>query len=175
MRFNNIQYLEKEVVTVSIRNNNATLAILDGAPVFFDTFDNATNWGVDVRTLSTAGGTSPQGFFAGIAKTEKVGGMVVGDVSEAVVYGFTDAIVTRRTRAASTDTWASVASNGAGDEFLFDNVGNGLSRQSTVPNTLGPILVMGAGSQDTLPTRASTYLGTGLADTYRMKVFVRAM
>lgn len=190
MRFGDIQYLEKNPATVSIRNNNASLAILDGQPVYYDNNDVvAVNFGVDVKTLSTALGTSPVGLFAGIAKINSNTGLLVGEVGEAICYGFTDAIISRRTRAASTDTWASVASFGAGDQLIGDSVNNGLLWKNALPapeaipaGSTGqtvtlptPLFMVGAQSQDTLPTRASTYLGTALNDTYRMKVFVRAM
>lgn len=190
MRGSSIQYLEKEVRTVTIRNNNATLAILDGMPVYFDNNDvTSVNFGTDVKSLSTALGTSPTGLFVGVAKATVAAGLLVGEVGEAVVYGFTDILITRRTRAASTDTWASIASQGAGDQWIGETIGNNFARQGLIPNiepipsgstgqtvTLPlPVHVVGGQSLASVASAASTYGGALLYDAYRMKAFVRAM
>lgn len=190
MRFTTCQYLEKEVVTVSIRNNNASVAILDGQPVYADN-NNVTsvNLGVDVKNFAEALGSSPHGMFIGICKTNKVGGLVAGDVGEAVVYGFTDAIRTARTRATSTDTYASVATFGAGDQLIGESVGSAVQRLGPIGATLAipsgstgqtvtvpvPAFLFAGESQASIVSNASTSTDTKIADTYRMKVFVRAM
>jgi hypothetical protein len=174
MRFSNIQYLEKEVVTVSCRNNNASAIIIDGQPVFYDDFNTATNFGVDVKNTSVPAGA----IFAGIAKWNKLAGTTstltgaaVGDVFEAVCYGFTDAIVSRRVRAASTDTWASVASTVSGAQYALETTGGNIT-----PSVVSQgALIVGVESNASIATAASTYGGTALADGLRMKVFVRSM
>lgn len=187
MRFTTAQYLEKEVVTVSIRNNNASVAILDGQPVYLDN-NNVTsvNLGVDVKNFAEALGSSPLGLFVGIAKTNKSGGLAQGDVGEAVVYGFTDAIRTARTRATSTDTWASVATFGAGEAMIGETVGSNVilnartiavasgSTGQTVTSPL-PFLIFAGESQASIASAASTGSNSSTVETYRMKVFVRAM
>lgn len=181
MRFTTAQYLEKEVVTVSIRNNNASLAILDGMPVFLDNNNVASvNLGVDVKTYSTALGQSPGGLQVGICKTNRIGGLLAGDVGEAVCYGFTDAIIVRRTRTATNATWVSIISIGAGDQLVPETANNCLTWSASLAIGGGnQVFVLGESLvSDT--TQASTFTGlSGLsastAETVRMKVMIRAM
>lgn len=218
MRFTNVQFAHGEEITVSIRNQNAANAIVDGQPVFYinQSIIAASNvstagsafLGIDVTTPSdiAAAQVSNWSLFAGIAKIAKNIGfppsttnpylqgpaqLYVGDVGEACVYGFTDAIITMRTRLTSTDSWASVAAFSAGDLLIPETIGNALSRVSTLPTGVS---TTGAGSAITAPlqyalppvvagqsvasiqSNVSTFgAATLLADTYRMKVFVRAM
>lgn len=189
MRGSTVQYLQKEQYTVSVRNNNTSLAILDGQPVYLDN-NNVTsvNLGVDVKNRSGALGSSPTAFFAGIVKCQAAAGLAVGEVGEAVCYGFTDAIVTRRSRAATTDTWDTVPTFGAGNQLVGETTGNNLIHLGPIPQTeaipsgstgqtvtlVAPVFVIAGESAASLPTTASSY-GSGLVDTIRMKVFVRVM
>lgn len=198
MRFSNAQYLEKEVVTVSVRNNEASLALLDGQPVYGNNFQVATNFGVDVVSNVSTTGQSPDTTFLGVLKWSKLAGTSSqitgaqpGDVTEAVAYGFTDIILTRRTRAASTDTWPTVASVGFGNALIGESVGNNFSNAGIVPMLLAipsgstgqtvtlpsPIYVILASAVATLTTAASSFANAAglLYDAYRVKGFVRAM
>ena len=197
MRFSTAQSYQKEQGTVSIRNNNAAVAILDGQPVILDNNNvSGVNLGVDVKRVSEGLGTSPFGLLLGIAKAQTTDGIIKGNLGEAVVYGFTDAIVTTRTRAASTDTWASVASFGAGDALVPETDGNNLKWQNFVPATTAiavashatgatavlnvtyPVFLrINAGeSMNSIATAGSAARnGSLLYDTARMKVFVRLM
>lgn len=182
MRFCNAQYLEKEVVTVSCRNNNATLAILDGQPVFLQDLSKATNFGVDVTLTSDANFSSPS-LFAGIAKWSKlagssanISGAQVGDVFEAVAYGFTDVIVARRSRAASTDSWATMAAIAVGDQLKANTVNNYVERHASDPGVAGAIYpLIAAEAATNTAGSASSSTNTALVSTQRMKAFVRAM
>lgn len=173
-----------------------------------------TNYmGIDATTPSDISSqqTSKWSLFAGIAKNAKTVGFppgstnpyvqgtasyAVGDVGEAVCYGFTQAIITMRTRLTSTDSWASIAAFSAGDQMIPETIGNGLSWAGTLPQGLA-FATVGAGtavtvslgasllalppvvagqSQASIQSNVSTYGATNLlADTYRMLVFVRAM
>lgn len=181
MRFTTAQYLEKEVVTVSIQNDNASLAILDGMPVFFEG-NNVTNvnLGVSVRTYSTIAGSSLAALQVGVAKTNKVGGLAVGDVGEAVCYGFTDAIVVRRTRTGTAASWPTAPAIGLGDQLVPETGNNYLTFSQTIAiGANPPIFAAGESfaSKDTLTTgTANTAAGTAdTAETVRMKVLVRAL
>jgi hypothetical protein len=186
MRFTNAQYLEKEVVTVSCRNNNAALAILDGQPVFLQDVGKATNFGTDATLFSDAN-VSGVGLVAGIAKWFKLAGnsaqltgAQVGDVFEAVAYGFTDAIITLRTRATSTDSWSTSPAIAVGDAMAPETLANNLTRTTTLGNGAAiPPFVAGQSqaSQTTGASNATLNGGvtTVTADTVRMKVMVRAM
>lgn len=187
MRFTNAQYLEKEVITVSCRNNNASLAILDGQPVFLQDFGKATNFGTDT-TLYSDTNVSSLNLIAGIAKWSKLAGTSsqitgaqVGDVFEAVAYGFTDAIITLRTRLTSTDSWASIASIAVGDFATPESLANNLSRNGSVvgvslyPGFFFAQSLASAQSGNSSNTPLSATATTVTADTIRMKVFVRMM
>lgn len=182
MRFTNAQYLEKEVVTVSCRNNNATLAILDGQPVFYQSVALATNFGVDVSLASDAS-FSGYGLFAGIAKWSKLAGTAttitgaqVGDVFEAVAYGFTDAIIIRRTRSATTDSWGTMGALSANQQLDLDGAGNFLGLDNTVQAAVAlPPVVLAESAASAAGTGSGTTNMVGLQWTQRMKVFVRTM
>lgn len=168
--------------------------------------------GIDATTPSdiAASQTTKWSLFAGIAKNTKTVGYppsasnpyiqppaqyAVGDVGEAVCYGFTQAIITMRTRLTSTDSWASIAAMSAGDQLVPETIGNALSWAGTLPVGLG-FATVGAGTAVTvsigqllalppvvlgqsvasIQSNVSTYGATNLlADTYRQYVFVRAM
>lgn len=198
MRFTTAQFIENEVVTVSIRNNNSSAAIVDGQPVYLDPYVSTTDkvstfGGVDVKSRSEATADNPAPMFVGIAKIAKTAGgsLAVGEVAEAVIYGFTDALVTRRTRAATTDTWASAAAVSCGDQVVGESTNNRLTRLGPVPQTLAipsgstgqtvtlpmPLYVVMAQSSASIDTAASGFAnGAGKTyDAYRMRVFVRGL
>ena len=183
MRFSNAQYLEKEVVTVSCRNNRSSGAILDGQPVFLQDVGTATNFGTDSVLFADSGANI--GLVAGIAKWYKLAGISsqitgaqVGDVFEAVAYGFTDAIITLRTRATSTDSWSSSPAIAVGDALAPETNANNLTRTTTLGNGAPAQPFVAAQSTASQSTQASgTSGGTAAltADTVRMKVMVRAL
>lgn len=194
MRFCQQQGRETERVTVSFKNANAALAILDGMPVFLNTQNQLTtdiaagtslqeNLGVDVRTYSTAVGVSISQLFLGIAKvnnlkTPQSVGAIVGEIGEAICYGFTDAIVTRRTRATSTDTWATIASFGAGDQLVPETGNNYLTWSQSLAIGAAMYPVVAGESQASLATFGSSANSNAVAataETVRMKVFVNRM
>lgn len=204
MRFTNVQYTETERVTVSYQNDNASLAIYDGMPVFMQTYDQVhteatatpatasdQNLGVYVRTGSTALGSSLGPLLLGIAKVNNTGvgqpggqALVVastpaGGVGEAVCYGFTDAIVLVGTRAASNSTWASQATFGAGDQLIPETVNNYLTWSATVAlggNNGGIFAGQSfAGTSTTVASASTLPMGINTFSTVRMKVFVRLM
>ena len=190
MRFTTAQYLEKEQVTVSCHNNNASLAILDGQPVFAQSYNAATNFGTDV-SLYTDTNFSQLNLCIGVAKWSKLAGtstLITGaqptvDAFEAVVYGFTDAIITCRTRLTSTDSWASIASMNLGDAVLPESLANNFSRLGSNAGVSNPCYVgfflaqtlatIQTGNSSNTPISATALTVT--ADTIRMKVFVRMM
>lgn len=185
MRFSQIQYLEKEQVTVSIRNNNASLAILDGMPVFFDGNNVASvNLGTDVKTASTTASISFPANIAGIAKSQKAAGLAVGDTSEAVCYGFTDSVVVRRTRAATSDSWDTSPAIRVFDQLVVESVNNYLTVSASLAAGATPAGIFAGESFASSATLASatassnatmSAFSAATAQTTRMKVFVRLM
>jgi len=185
MRNATIQFLEKQVHTVSCRNTRAAGVILDGQPVYYNDFGTANNFGTEVVLFNDA--TAQIGLTVGIAKWQKTTGIIptingaaVGDVFEAICYGFTDAIVTLRTRATSTDTWATIVGIAVGDVLAPETLGNNLTRVGTLPSTGNQAIFVAAQSIVSQATAASGGTLTGGAsnltvDTVRMKILVRAM
>lgn len=204
MRFTNIQYLEGEGATVSIHNLNVSRTILDGQVVFAISHDEiVTNaaatpptsllrsLGVDVQTATDAATniTNNQGLCVGIAKinptttnisTTGQASLPVGGVTEAVCYGFTDAIYQVRTRATSTDVWATT--NGvAGDQIIPETVNNNLKYQGTLALSAARVQFVLAQSvsaasisyaSGTINTNANS---TATVETARLKVRVCCM
>lgn len=202
MRFTTSQYLEKETVTVSVHNLNASKAFLDGQVVFAISWDqlntnNAANpptsllnsLGVDAMSANDAAGstTNPCAFALGIVKVNANTGnanvstiqIPVGGVGEAVAYGFTDAIVQVRTRATSTDVWATT-NGAAGDQLIPETVNNALKWQGTVPLSgpnpqfaLGQSIIAATISYNS--TNNPNAPGTLTVETARLKVRVCCM
>ncbi len=203
MRYTQIQYIEGERVTVSIHNLNASKVILDGQVVAAISYDllntNAAaatptsqlaSLGVDAQTMNDAAGnvTNSQGLILGIAKvnpttanqsTAGVAQIPVGGVAEAVCYGFTDAIVQLRTRATSTDVWATQQTFAAGDQLIPETVNNNLKWQGTLALSAGKVQFVAAQSQASLASYASignpNAGGAVLFETTRLKVRVCCM
>ena len=201
MRFTNIQFLEGERVTVSIHNLNASKTILDGQVVFALSYDQlSTNnaatpptsllhsLGVDVMTANDAAGstTNSGGLVAGVAKvnptttnisTTGQASIPVGGVGEAVCFGFTDAIVQTRTRATSTDSWASTGSLAAGDQVIPETINNNLKWQGSLALSAGRVAFVLAQSLASIASQASNYASNGasLYEATRMKVRVSCM
>lgn len=185
MRFSNAQYLEKEVVTVSCRNNRSSGAILDGQPVFLQDVGNATNFGTD--SILAGDANYAPALVAGIAKWYKLAGTSsqltgaqVGDVFEAVAYGFTDAIITLRTRTSSTLSWNSSPAINVGDQLIAETVGQNLAGNGAMALSSPDQPFIAAQSQASQSSGASNMTllsaaSNALVDTIRMKVFVRAM
>jgi hypothetical protein len=206
MRFTTAQYLEKEAITISVHNVSANSKVwLDGQVVFAISYDQlVTNsgatpptsllqsLGVDALIASdAAGSTTNSGTFAlGVVKvnpsttnvsTTNVAQVGVGGVSEAVCYGFTDAIIQVRTRAASTDVWATVA-GAAGDQLIPETVNNCLKWSGTVP-LQGPrvqfALAQALGSLGSISYASGTLnpnaASTATVETARLKVRVCCM
>jgi hypothetical protein len=204
MRFTQIQYLEKEAITVSVHNLNASKAFLDGQVVFAISYDQlvtnaaltpptslSSSLGVDAMTANdAAGSTTNSGTFAlGIVKVNPTTNntvantvqLPVGGVAEAVCYGFTDAIIQVRTRATSTDVWATT-NGAAGDQLLPETVNNCLKWSGTIP-LQGPrvqfALAQAIGSQATISYASGTLnpnvASTATVETARLKVRVCCM
>lgn len=206
MRWNNCQYLEKEVATVSIQNLNASATIVDGQVVFAISQDTLTTYqgntsgqvgppspyglGVCAQTAAdiVTNTTNPNALVIGIAKvnpttsninTTGVASIPLLGVGEAVCYGFTDAIVQRRTRTGTSASWASAPAIAAGDQLVPESINGYLSWSQTV--ALGNYNIMfvaaqSAASESTLTTGTlNTNNNTptnGTVETQRMKVKV---
>lgn len=205
MRFTNIQYLEGERITVSAHNVGTTKVWLDGQVVFAVSYDQVVtnnaatpptsllnSLGVDAMIGSeAAASTTNSGTYAlGVVKvnptttnvsTANVAQVGIGGVTEAVCYGFTDAIIQVRTRATSTDVWATT-NGAAGDQLIPETVNNYLKWSGTIP-LQGPrvqfALGQSIGSQASISYASGTLNpnvpSTATVETARLKVRVCCM
>lgn len=157
MRYTNVQYAERETVTVSFMNLNAAATIIDGQVVFAISQDLLTTYaanttgqvayinslGVSAQTASDifANITNPSQLVIGIAKVNSTVGNLSATgqasvpllgIGEAVCYGFTDAIIQVRTRSGTSASWNSVAAIGAGDQLTPETVNGYLTWVATI-------------------------------------------
>jgi hypothetical protein len=177
MRFKSVGNKRDNVIVV-VKNSSTTIAIKAGAPVFL----NAENTdGVSVISAENLAAAS-QVSFLGLAVADIPVSTDPKPFSEAVAYGQCDfARFLTRTRAASTDTWASVASLAA---FVLLAPHTGVS-SSTGPSVvqalqssaaaLAGFIIMLMQSIGSSASQASTYLGAVLAEVRTVKVLVRAL
>jgi hypothetical protein len=177
MRFKSVGNKRDQAIVI-IKNSSTTIAIKAGAPTFLAA-ENTD--GLSVVSAENLAAVNQQGFM----------GFAINDVpvstdpkpfSEAVCFGQCDfARFLTRTRAASTDTWASVASIAA---FVLLAPHSGVS-SSTGPSIVQALQTTGAAlagfiimlmqSIGSSASQASTYLGAVLAEVRTVKVLVRAL
>src|SRR6266849_2091691 len=104
---------------VVIRNAEATASIPRGTPII--AVLNGTNDGLDVVLPSTAGSALSFNARLGVATDT----LTAGQYGESLVYGYVAyALITRMTRAASTDSWTSSASTASGIGLGIDTLNN---------------------------------------------------
>lgn len=173
--------LKPTVVRVGVRNAEASAVIPAGSPVVL--VMNGTNDGCDVVLPSTSSLAKLIGFGYGVASRA----MNAGDAGEAVVYGFVNSVIlSRQTRAASTDVWASEPARSVG-EFLTINttinfLQTAVSTIAVVTNATtdtralrAPFDAMLAQTLASYVSSASSTADTRTAITAGVKAFVRLM
>lgn len=158
---------------INVVNSGASIAILAGTPVVLDYTATGTNLGRGVVA-------SESGVSAGIRMGMAVTNIAARENAEILVYGPTSqAILVGNGRAASTDTWASVASIAQGVIFAPRTgvVGvQGWVSTSGFPTTSFGVLGVLLASVASRATQASTYLGTRLGDTVGgLSLFLREL
>jgi hypothetical protein len=122
---------KRDIMAVVIQNSEATASIQVGQPVCMYALGGAgTNPdGVAVCLPSTAHTQNANNEFQmlyGVALTNLAGGIPVNGYGEAQVFGFcADIAFTSATRASSTNSWSTVASQPAWVPLIPETVGNG--------------------------------------------------
>lgn len=156
-----------DTAIVVVRNNNGS-AIRKGSPVVLNM--NATDDGLSVLAAnSSAAKTS--GLLFGVA----VGDMNDGDTGEAQVFGFCRSLtLTRATRGASTDSWASQASIAALNWLTVETVAGNFASLASSAATYVPFAVLGE-SLASYASSASATSDTRTAITASAKGFVRML
>jgi hypothetical protein len=103
--------------------------------------------------------------------------MAAGDIGEVVAFGYCPyAVLTRGTRAASTDSWTSSGSFASGAILMIDIVNNAFISTvgSLAASSFAPMAVL-MQSQVSFAASASNTSDARTANTISVKVFVRML
>lgn len=162
-------------VIMSVQNNEVSASIPRGTPVILSaTGVAATDDGLDVVLPATAGNVNAYGLRYGVLTTT----LLAGQNGESILFGVAPfALVTRATRAASSDSWTSSASIASGVALGIDTINNafliGASIAASIAtNHIDAVLMDSIASfaaSATATTDARTVLTSG------QRVFVRMM
>ena len=171
MRFKSVGN-KRDSCYVVIKNGEASATIPQGSPVTL--LFNGVEDGVQVVLPSTAGDAKNGSFKYGIATAA----LAAGAYGEAQIFGYCPyALMTKMTRAASTDSWTSSQSSASGIALGWESINNALAGNASMVGslgTLGAAAVLAA----SLASSAASASGTGdtrTAITNAVKVFVRMM
>lgn len=163
---------KRDNVMVVVRNAESSASIPQGSPLTLVL--NGTNDGLDVVLPGTAGDAKNGAFKYGIASDT----IANGAYGEAIVFGFCAyALMTKMTRAASTDSWTSSQSSASGIALGYDSLNNALVGNASMVGSLGTLHAAAvlASSLASSAASASATSDTRTAITNAVKVFVRMM
>jgi hypothetical protein len=163
---------KKDIVAVVVRNDEASASIPRGTPVTLVL--DGTEDGVAVVLPSTAGDAKNGAFKYGIA----VNTIAAGDYGESQVFGHCSyAILTRATRAATSDSWTSSQSQDSGIALGWDSINNALVMNASAVGSLGTLHAncVLASSISSIAASATATSLTLTAITVAAKVFIRMM
>jgi hypothetical protein len=155
-----------------IRNAEASASIPAGTPVTLVL--NGTNDGLDVVLPSTAGDAKNGAFKYGIATST----LIAGAYGESQAFGFCPyALMTKMTRAASTDSWTSSASSASGIALGWESINNALVGNASMVGSAGTLGAWAAlvSSLASSAASASATSDTRTAIVVPAIVFVRMM
>lgn len=153
-----------------LANNKETAAIAAGTPVCFAM--NGTRDGIDVQLPSSGSDAKNTGFAAGVAVT----GLPASGSGLVQCYGFTSSLLlTRATRATSTDSYASAAAIALGDWLNIESVGNGASRSGAGSVSIAAPILVAAQSLASNASAASTSSDSSVKVQSTVKAFIRMM
>src|SRR5674476_977959 len=171
MRFKSVGNKRDSVFTV-VKNGEASASIPAGTPVTL--LLNGTEDGVQVVLPSTAGDAKNGAFKYGIL-TATLAANAYGEVQQ---FGFCPyALMTKMTRAASTDSWTSSQSSQSGIALGWESINNALVGNASMVGSLGTLggAVVLAASLASSAASASATGDTRTAITNAVKVFIRMM
>ena len=170
MRFQKLTKDKPERVILQVKNAESSSAIPLGTPVVLNL--NGTNDGLEVVLPASAAAQVNSAVFG--VSTEEI---AAGKYGEVQCFGFCRQVVMRRlTRAASTDSWASTASQAVGVLFDVDTVNNAVSvgAASVGATDFLPWGIL-AESLPAIASSASATSDTRTAITTYVKAFLRMM
>jgi hypothetical protein len=153
---------------ISAINGESATSIVKGNVVCLDSGDLGK-----VKLPSGSGGvTVAHPLFAGVAVSDAAPGQPV----EITAAGYvTEAIFLRRTRAATTDSYASIAAMAIGNQLTIDTVNNCFAYSTVGAAAMYPVAAVLLESIASSASTASHTSLTALAQTTKVKVFIRAL
>jgi hypothetical protein len=170
MRMKQVGNKREDMVGVILNGGLSTIPL--GAPVIYKLTSTANdNDGVSVGLPSASGGAANYQLCAGVNQTYN---LAVGYYGEAMIFGYCPTtLVKLNTRAATTDTWASVAAVASGVLLVPDFTNDVWQTLANVAAVSSPqcILVDAIGAVGSAASNAKT----GLVSTGLYRSFVRMM
>lgn len=158
-----------ETVRVPVKNAESSTTIGKGRPCILAI--NGTDDGLAVVLPGTAGAAKSNSLLYGIALDD----ILAGKTGEAIVFGISRyTIVTRMTRAASSDSWTSSQSIATGVLLGADTVNNALSLGASLASNFNAMAVL-AESIGSSAASATATSDTRTAITNAVRVFVKLL
>ena len=153
---------------ISLLNGESSSTITAGSPVVL----SASDTGSKVVLPATAGVTQSTSLFAGIA----INSATPGNAVEVVGNGYVAKVkFVHRTRAASTDSFASVAAMAVGNLLTIDTVNNGVAYSTVGAASLAVNAIVLMETIASIASAASTTSNSALASTSMVKCWVRGL
>lgn len=157
-------------VDTTVKNDESSATISRGQPISYKL--DGTDDGLGVVLPGTNGASLAQTLFAGVALQD----IAYGRLGNARIYGISPyTIVTRATRAASSDSWSSSQSIASGVLMSLDTINNAFLLGATVGASgflAGAALAQSIASMAASATATSD---TRTVITAAVRTFVRAM
>lgn len=150
--------------------NDETVSIPQGTPVAYKL--DGTEDGLAIIKPSSSN-IKANTYFAGVLLADL--GTGVPKLGNARAYGVVDAVVRLATRAATSDSWTSLASQSIGQRIVIDTANDCFATAATLGST--HYLPLG-GLAESIASQAASATATSLTLTVKTtlaKVFVRAL
>lgn len=161
-----------EAVFIAVRNAEASAGIAQGEPVCW--VMNGTNDGNDVVLPNTGAAGKATSLFAGVCVD--IDGIPNATYGKVQVYGLClKSMLEQRTRAATTDSWSSVASIPAGNICGINTVNNNFVTLAAGAQSGFLGFAMMAESQASIVGSASSTSDSATGQEAKVKMFLRAM
>lgn len=150
--------------------NNGAAAIAEGAPAIYEM--DGTDDGLSAENASDSNAAGASGGLAGVA-LESIAVSAYGKVQ---TRGYVDKVVlVRATRAATTDSYATLAAIAKWDQLIVNTVGNGFSRSGAGAASAALPKVCAIGTLASSASQASTTSDSSLQKTTTITAFLRIM
>lgn len=162
-------------IVVSIKNAEATASIPRGTPVVLNLSTTAADGdGLDVVLPATAGNPNSFSLRYGIATDT----LVAGALGESILFGLSSyALISRATRAASTDSWSASASTASGIGLGIDTINNAFTMGASIAGSIASNKIQAVliDSLASVVASASATSDTRTAITVAARVFVKML